>query len=231
MPAARPEVPQVDSQVVAALRKSWRAQYDSSDEDVANQEVELMKERGHCSYMALEEGVEAQHFHGVSNFLVMPQYVQVAKDALEMLDVDACYSAVVSSKKELKHKVQPKLKGQDSKHIGEKMQDSAMKEGKSLHEKPQTAAGISIKPMCESERPKPKLGHDANEDKRRNVLWDLAEAKAHAELQEEFNYNALCKQGRQLFHIVHVDKTKRLFNKLKQRARWKAKQMNQAKRE
>lgn len=228
VPAARPEDPQMDSRVVAALRESWRTQYGSSDEDVVDQEVELMQQRGHCSYLALEAGVKTQHFDGVSNFLAMPQYVQVATDALQMLATDHCYSAVVTSEKDLKHKSQPKSKEKGSRHMGEKLQDSSVKEGKSAHEKPQAVAGKSSEPMCEGEQPRPRSSQDANEDKSMCKMWDVAVLKAQAEMNEDFNYNALCAQGKRLFEMVLVDKTKRLHGKLKARARWKQKQKQKA---
>jgi len=230
VPAARPEDPQMDSRVVAALRESWRTQYGSSDEDVVDQEVELMQQRGHCCYMALEEGVGAQHFHGVSNFLAMPQYVQVATDALQMLVTDHCYSAVVTSKKDLQHKCQPKSKGKDSKHMGETLQDPSVKEGRSMYEKPQTATGISSKPMYESGRPspRPRLFQDVNEGKSTCRMWYMAVSKAQAEMAETFDYDALCSQGKRLFKMVLLDKTKRLCNKLKARHRWKQKQKDKA---
>merc|ERR1719409_1390028 len=48
-------------------------------------------------------------------------------------------------------------------------------------------------------------------------LWLRAEEKATAEMRTEFEYQALCEQGRKLYHLVLRDKTVRLHNKLKLR--------------
>lgn len=218
----------MDSRVVAALRQSWRQQYPSSDEDVADQEVELMKARGHCSYMALEEGVQARHFTGVSNFLAMQQYVQVATDAMQMLDADACYAAVDTSKKAPKQKGKPRSM-ESPKQVGDKPHTSTAKESKQKNEKLRTVAVKDGQPKCERGQLRLGMSHDVKGGKPIGVdMWEVALAKAQAEMDAEFNYNALCVQGKQLFKMVLQGKVKRLYNKIKARAHWKAKKQQHA---
>jgi len=56
-------------------------------------------------------------------------------------------------------------------------------------------------------------------------LWDRAVQKAKQEMKEEFQYEQLCKQGRQLYQYVLTDKTKRLYEKLKARRKFKSKRV------
>lgn len=180
-----------------------------------------MQERGHYCYAALEEGVASQHFDGVSNFLVMPDYVEVASEALQKLRTYPCYATLMPEVKEPKHNGDPKLRRQDAKPVNEKLHNAATKEDKRRCDKSQTAAEKDSKLTGECAQPRPSC-HGAKEDKPGGTeMWDVAMDKAKAELEADFNYSALCKQGKELFHMVLADKTKRLFSKMKHRARWK----------
>ena len=48
--------------------------------------------------------------------------------------------------------------------------------------------------------------------------------KAQQELSAKFDYASLCNQGKQLYEMVLLDKTKRIRNKLKYRAKKRAPQ-------
>lgn len=54
-------------------------------------------------------------------------------------------------------------------------------------------------------------------------LWGHATEKATQEMLNEFQYEKLCAQGKRLYDMVLQDKTKRLYEKLKARQRWKLK--------
>lgn len=213
-----------DPKVAAALLRAWKSRYPPGDADVAEQEVELMRSRGHCCYAVLQEGVDKQQFEGVSNFLVMPDYVEVAAEALQQLSTFPCYATLMRPEKDLKQQDARRPLGKDAKHSVDTRQTKAEKAGKQSCEKPRAAAAKDRTTRCESARPGPQSSRSENEGKKGGrELWDVAVDKARLELEAEFNYNALCKQGRKLFNMVLVDKTKRLHGKLKAREKWRTK--------
>jgi len=222
--------PADDPKVAAALLKAWRSRYPPEDADVAEQEVELMRERGHCCYAALEEGVASRHFDGVSNFLVLPEYIDVATEALQQLQEYPCYATLAHERTDPKQKDVSRLKEKDAEPINETPQHTAVKVVKPAVDKPQTVVQKDGKLVRESAQPIACANADVNEDiSSRGQMWNAAVKKAQQEMDEEFDYRSLCKQGQQLFTMVLHDKTKRLYGKLKQRARWKVKQKSYAK--
>jgi len=217
-----------DPLVAGALLEAWKTRYPSSDEDVAEQEVHLMKERGHCCYAVLQEGVEKQHFDGVSNYFVMPEYVQVATEALAQLQEHSCYAAVEHPVTGLKQHGESKPRRGDAKPRGGEQQAAEMNEDNTKCGKSQIAVQNDCEPTGESaQQPRSKQKHGVKVDKQ-DGMWDAAMNKARVELEQEFDYNKLCKQGRRLFQMVMQDKTKRLYGKLKQRAQWKIKKKEHA---
>lgn len=216
---ASPDDETHDSKVADALLEAWKARYPSSDEDVAEQEVDLMRKRGHCCYAVLQEGVQKQHFDGVTNFLVMPEYVDVAAEAVQRLTTDAAFMSMQTSQKHCPVALtQPET---ICKTPGEKLHATA-KSG--THDKPQTMAECN-KPKAESRKPVLSRGHVEIEKigMAGGTLLQQAEDKARTEMQQTFKYELLCEQGKQLYNLVLQDKTKRFHSKLKHRNKWKQK--------
>lgn len=219
--AAKTAEQQTEGEVVmAALTEAWMPYYD--DLFVVEQEVELMQRRGHCSYAVLKAGVESNNFDGVSNFAAMPMYVDVASKAVQIIDGNPCNAAVVHELKESRQAVAGPI--QDTKPRCEKPKTDTAKDGKLKSARPHTGAA-----KCgtqEGERVQAR-GHGnlhVHETKACvDGMWALASDKAKAELQDEFVFDKLCNQGKKLYKMVLADKTKRLYEKLKARARYKAK--------
>jgi len=221
--SAAPAATTQDAYVETALREAWKLRYPPSDEDVAEQEVDLMKARGHCCYAALQQGVQEQHFDGVSNFLVMPEYIQVATEALENLHGDVAFLSLVESQQET-HKQMldtPSLKVETHKDMKGKSQvvEASARKGKA-HTTMESEAFSS-----ESAEPELQARQVSEENANAGApLMNKARQKAQQEMAAEYNYAALCEQGRRLYQTVLIDKTKRIYNKMRYREKKRASQ-------
>lgn len=209
-----------DEFVESALLEAWKLRYPSDDEDVAEQEVSLMRQRGHCCYAALQQGVQKQHFGGVSNFLAMPEYIDVATEALQNLNRNVAFMSLQDYQK-------PDLRSTSHtetmcKAQGETSHSPAAKSG--AHGKPQTA-NESDKPSVRSTKPAVVRGHleSVKIGEAKGMLRQHAMAKATAEMSEQFDFDSLCPQGKQLYEMVLTDKIARLHRKLKHRNKFKEK--------
>lgn len=187
---AAPATADPETYVEKALLEAWKSRYPSSDEDVAEQEVDLMKARGHCCYAALQEGVKKRHFDGVSNFLAMPEYIQVATETLNNLQQDVAFVSIVESQQETQHQRSvPTVQEKMCADSGDKEQSGAAKRG--LTGKPQTVLKSS-KPVFENTKlaeghPKPELIEKAG-----GTMLEQAARKARKEMEAEFDYHLLC---------------------------------------
>lgn len=215
-----------DKMVESALRKvmtkMYRRGYDGGItakrvQELVDGDITLMQSLDYVNYAALQEAETKGEF---ARFEPRQHYFEAAMEALEILHGDAAFLTILESQQENQTQVHETPTPKVKMHIEKEGKLQRIPATSATKRKAQTMieSGVS-----DSESAKPELrGHSVLEEIDKaggTTLMERAKQKAEEELAAEFNYALLCTQGRKLYKMVLIDKTKRLHNKMKHRAK------------
>lgn len=209
-----------DIYVENALRDNFRSMWKDSGfpetavEQNTASDMRWLHEYGYCTYAALEQ---AKENGGFERFDKRSHLNQIAAETLENLQGDAIFLSIVNSEQETQCQSAQTVQMKMCADTSEK-KHAAKTGAKGKPDAAQTSSKLA------SENTMLVVGAQSEViEMAKSTMLEHAELKARKEMQQQFDYDSLCPQGKQLFELVLVDKVKRLYSKIKHRQKRKEK--------
>jgi len=209
-----------DDRVAAALTAALLQVYNDSgcSGNIAasvNGDVEFLEDRQCCCFASMEEAVTSRSIAGIPG----GHFLDGAIGAYDILTRDTAYMSLQADQQADQQQATGAMDEKMCTDRGDREQHETATSGR--NDRPQTARE-STKPQSECTKHIARCAVKIDAAPK-GALLEQARLKAEAEMTAEFCFDSLCEQGKRLYEIVLIDKTKRLHNKLKHRSKWREK--------